>query len=496
MYDVAVIGGGLLGTCIARDAALRGLSVVLFEQEDFGAGATSRGTSILSAGLRALETLDFTHVREELHEREILLQIAPHLVVPLPCLIPFYDSSLLAQTRLRASLALTDALGFDKSLPLHQILSAAEAREREPTLKAEGLGGAALVWEASVPQAERLALENALGARADGACLQTHTRVHGLRRRPGAKDRERIEGVCWTARITGETGETPAHLVINAAGAGLPDVDRHLTQLSGVSRMCRKCVSVAAPPLSGGRDALLFPREGGSGFLFVVPWQGLSLIGPLETAADNDLPEMLYATGREVADLLHPLREWLPDAVLGQPVLARTGTRVSPPFPGPPALPDTHLPLLVDHASGVGRLDGLLSVAGGSLLSCRSLAEEIVDLACRKLGRALSTPPCRTSVTPLPGAGEKDARPLLSAGDVPALRAAVERSVDLEECRTISDFLERRTALFWTPDQGRSAVSVVLETMAALLGWDSERQVQEVKAWEADAALTQAFRVL
>ena len=496
MYDIAVIGGGLLGAGIARDAALRGLSVVLFEREDFGAGATSRGSRVLSAGLRALETLDFTHVREELHEREILLQIAPHLVVPLPCLIPFYDSSLLAQTRLRASLALTDALGFDKSLPLHQILSAAEAREREPSLKAAGLAGAALVWEAHVPQVERLALEIGLDARAHGASLRTHTHVDELRRIYGQKGKERVGGVCWTNRLTGESGEIAARLVVNAAGAGLPEVDHHLKALEGVSQMRRKCTLAAIPSLRGGRDALLLPREEGRELLFVVPWQGLALIGPLETPTDTNSLETLYATSHEVVALLHPLREFLSDADWEKTVLTVTGTRVSPPFPGPPALPDTNLPLLLDHAASGGRLDGLLSVAGGTLLSCRSLAEEVVDMACRKLGRALSTPACRTSVTPLPGAFDKEARRVLSSYEASDLRSAIERAVELEECQTICDFLERRTALFWTPDQGRSAVPVVLEAMATKLGWDAARQVQEVKAWEADAALTQAFRVM
>ena len=495
MSDIVVIGGGALGTSIARDAALRGLSVALFEQEDFGSGATARGPRVLSAGLHALETLDFTRVREHLHERETLLQIAPHLVFPLPCLIPFYDSSLLVQARLRASLALTDALEFDKSLPLHQILSAAEAREREPSLCAAGLAGAALVWEARVPDPERLALDTALGARASGASLHSHTRIDSLRHRGVLRGRGRVDGVRWTDTLSGDGGETTASLVINATGAFLSEIGSPLAELTGVRHMRRKCVSVAVPKLRGGREALLFPRDGDGGLVSVVPWQNLSLIGTLETAADTQVPEMPYAAGHEVADLLRPLREFLSGVDWEQPVLALAGVRLSPPFPGPPALPDTHLPLLVDHASS-GGLDGLVSVAGGTLLSCRSLAEEVVDLACRKLGRALSTPSCRTASVPLPGAAAPFAAPDIIPGADAALRAAVTLSVAQKECRTLCDFIERRSPLFWAPDQGRSAVPVVVETMAALLGWDAARQEREERAWEADAALTQAFRVL
>ena len=494
MIDVVVIGGGALGASVARDAALRGLSVALFETEDFGAGATSHGARVLGAGLRGLETLDFTRVRESLHEREVLLQTASPWVVPLPYLIPFYDSSLLVQARLRACLALTDALGFDKSLPLHQILSAGEAREREPSLSPRGLGGAALVWEASVPSPARLALEIALDAQAQGASLYSHTRVDGLRHRPAARRRGSVEGVRWTNLLTGESGEIPSALVINATGAKLPDVDRQARGLVGVPAMRRKCISVALPALRGGRDALLFPGEGDAGLRFAVPCLGLSLLGTLETDFAGQSPEALFATRREVAALIHPLREYLPDADWEHPTLALAALRVSPPFPGPPALPDTSLPLVIDHATSSDGLGGLISAAGGSLLSCRSLAEEVVDLACRKLGRALSTPACRTSVLPL--SVGPHAASMSAFCDESALTAAVQYSVKYEQCHTLNDFIIRRSSLFWSSDLGRSSVSAVLAQMAALLGWDPSRQAAEFKAWEAEAALSQAFRVL
>ena len=130
--------------------------------------------------------------------------------------------------------------------------------------------------------------------------------------------------------------------------------------------------------------------------------------------------------------------------------------------------------------------EGLVTASVGRVTSARAVAEEVVDLACRKLGRALSTPPCRTDSTPLPA-------PAPPEGD---LRASAERAVAEEECRTLRDFLQRRSALSWAPDGGRSAVPAVLETMSALLGWDGDRQAREVKAHVADMALRQAFQVL
>src|SRR5918999_570382 len=124
IFDVAVIGGGIVGCGIARDAALRGLRVVLFERRDFGSGTTSASTRIVHGGLRYLEMLDFRLVRLDLRERETLLRIAPHLVKPLEFLIPFFDGDWTSALKMRVGLALYDALSYDKRLPSRRILSA------------------------------------------------------------------------------------------------------------------------------------------------------------------------------------------------------------------------------------------------------------------------------------------------------------------------------------------------------------------------------------
>ncbi len=493
IYDIVVVGGGLLGAGIARDAALRGLSVCLFEQEDFGAGATSRGSRLVTGGLNALETLDFTRVREDIHEREILLHIAPHLVSPQSCLIPFYSSNLLTQTRLRAGLALTDALGFDQSLPVHQLLSPSEARAREPSLRAEGLTGAALVWEASVPRIERLALETALDARRHGACLQTHTSVEGFCWEPEPRGRERAVGVRWRNRLTGERSQTEAHLVIAAAGAWQSGLDSHLENRSRKQARLMKSVSVIAPPLPGSGDALVFPREEEGHLLIASPRVSGTWIGSIETDYDGDL-DTVHASGREVSALVSVVRDFLPGVAWDDLVSAHAAVDL-PPAPHPFSFGVTPPNYeIADYGANGGVCDGLLTVSGGRVTGARAIAEEVVDLACRKLGRALSAPPCRTASTPLP---VLDAPPLpLSLSDVSPLRVAVEWAVAEEECRTLRDFLERRSPFSSAADQGRFAIPVVLETMTALLSWDSDRQVREVKAFAADMALTQAFRVI
>ena len=253
----------------------------------------------------------------------------------------------------------------------------------------------------------------------------------------------------------------------------------------------RKSVSLAGPPLRGAQAALAFPQEEEGRLLFVLPWAGRSWVGSVEADYAGDL-DTAHATGEEVCALSSSVREFLPQLDWGDVAWADAAVQAARPHTEFPRLLPPYR--IVDYGTEGGTRDGLLSADGGSLTACRPLAEEVVDLACRKLGRAFSTPPCRTASTPLPGARGKYVPPALLP-DEAALRAEVARAVTEEECRTLSDFLARR----WGParrEEGPPAIPAILDVMASLLGWDRDRQVRERKAYEAAVALTQAFRVM
>jgi glycerol-3-phosphate dehydrogenase len=468
-YDIVVVGGGLLGAGIARDAALRGLSVALFEAADYGAGADARGSRLALGGLSALGTLDFTQVRDDIREREILLQTAPHLVQPQACLIPFYSHGLLAQARLRAGLALSDALGFDHALRVHQLLSVREARKRAPSLRPNGLLGAALVWEAAIPQIERLTRELAFDARRHGAALHSYTRVEELCRTPIRQGRERVGGVIWKNMLSGEKGRTNGAVVILAAGSGQ-------AALTGGAEPCVKTVSVAGPPLPGRGDVLVFPQEYPPSLLLAVPQAEACWAGSMTAEYDGD-GDAVYATGAEVAALVQALQTALPG-------IDSAGVRRAQASVHSLVVPGEEVR---DPAANGGRCDGFLSVSGAGVTRFRRVAEEAVDLACRKLGRALSAPPCRTASALLPLA------PAFAGDTVPA---AVEYAVTEEDCLTLRDFLERRVPLSWTAAERQEKAPEALVVLADQLGWDTGRKAAEVKAWEAELALGQAFRVL
>src|SRR5687767_10812872 len=155
---------------------MRGLKVLLLDKGDIGGGTSSWSTRLIHGGLRYLEHGEIRLVRESLRERETLMRIAPHLVKPLPLLVPIYKGARRGLWTIRAGMFLYDLLSFDKSLPRHRMLSRAEALREAPGLAAEGLLGAAVYYDAQVEFAERLVLENALSALAHGATVLTYAR--------------------------------------------------------------------------------------------------------------------------------------------------------------------------------------------------------------------------------------------------------------------------------------------------------------------------------
>src|SRR5687768_1126755 len=176
-FDVIVVGAGINGAGIARDAAMRGLKVLLIDKGDVGGGTSAGSTRLIHGGLRYLEHGEFGLVRESLRERETLLKIAPHLVKPLPIMIPVYKNARRGKMQIRAGMLLYDLLSYDKTLPRHQILSRDETLQRAPGINPEGLTSAAVYCDAQVEFAERLVLENVLDADAQGAQVLTYAHV-------------------------------------------------------------------------------------------------------------------------------------------------------------------------------------------------------------------------------------------------------------------------------------------------------------------------------
>jgi glycerol-3-phosphate dehydrogenase len=512
---VAIIGGGIIGCGVARDAAMRGLRVALFERGDFGSGTTSKSTRIVHGGLRYLEMLDFRLVRLDLRERDTLLRIAPHLVQPLEFLIPFFAGAPVSPLKLRLGLTLYDALSFDSSLPSHRMLQAAHARASDRALRATDVRGGAAYYDARVDMPERLALENALDAEARGAAIVNYCEIVSTLVRDGAAHGVRVRDV-----LSGDEADISARVVVNATGAWWERVAAAQTGRRYGRIRTTKGIHIVCPPLTD--RALVLFSEVDRRLVFAIPRAGHTWIGTTDTDYDGD-PAQARATRTDVEYLLSSVRTLFPSLSMDDVLYTTAGVRA-----------------LVMHGgreSSVSRmhkvvdgepLPGVISVLGGKITGYRAIAEDVTDAVCTRVG---ATGRCSTADTPLPGARAESAYPNRggspdAADSLPFLRALygsrAERVITLagaatdlhrplsprypdigaqvvfgvrfEHCVRLSDFIRRRTLLGASADQGWDAAPRVAALMAVELGWSSGQQSAELDAYRRDIDSTRAFR--
>lgn len=516
-FDVVVVGAGVNGCGVARDAAMRGLRVLLLDKGDIAAGTTAASTRLIHGGLRYLEHGEMGLVRESLRERESLLRsVAPHLVRPLPMLVPVYAGRRRGRLTIRAGMLAYDLLSASKSLPRHRMIDAAEALRHAPGLEPENLRGAALFYDAQVEYAERLAVENALDARAHGATVMTYARVERL-----LVEGEAARGVVCTDLLGGGTHEARATVVINAAGPWVDEV------LKGSSAEKEKLIGgtkgshVVVRAFEGAPRAAVYAEafEDGRPF-FVVPWDAKLLIGTTDERYAGDL-DRVEADEREIEYLLREANRVLPAARLTRGDVLYTYSGVRP------------LPRVTDgKESGITRrhfikpahVRGLFSIVGGKLTTYRALAEGAIDLIFRALGQ--TSPPCQTADAPLPGAAVEDfdafrrdfaARSTLPPAstarlvNVYGVRAAevlrlaqtdAELSQIISEetgtvgaevvyafreelAETLADCLLRRTMVGLNGQVGLDALERASRIARNFLGWDEERASYEVEAYRS-----------
>lgn len=498
-FDLIIIGGGIVGSGIARDAALRGLRVALFEKGDYCSGTTSRSTRLIHGGLRYLETLDFRLVRIDLLEREILLRIAKHLVRPLPFVVPFYDRSRAYRCKLGLGMMLYNLLSFDKSLPSHTRVSRAELLTSEPLLESRGLQGGFLYYDAQVSAPERLVLENLIDAREHGAVIHNYAEVTGALR-----DGNSIRGVRVRDAVSMAETDVKGTLLVNAGGPWLDQISNRI----GAHRKSRvrmtKGVHIVCPELS--KKALVFFSKLDERLFFVIPWLGQSLVGTTDTDYSEDPDEARPQTD-DIRYLLESIRPFIPSINRNQVSYSYAGVRSLVSDEGAPSSVSRMHHIEDETAGG---MPGLISIVGGKITGYRAIAQKAVDMACARLGLRRD---CTTAHTPLPGCrgraipapdfldertyqhllnlyGSRAAEVLdlaqsnvrlqapLAAGK-PDIAAQVVHSVRREQCVRATDFLLRRTLMGFSPDQGCAALPAVIAHMGNELNWSDAKRAKE-----------------
>lgn len=400
-FDVIIIGAGINGAGIARDAAMRGLKVLLLDKGDVGSGTSSWSTRLIHGGLRYLEHFEFGLVRESLRERETLLRNAPYLVRPLAITIPIYKRSERGPWTIRAGMIAYDLLSWRKSLPGHRMLSRDEVLNELPGLNPEGLLGAAQYHDAQVTFPERLVLENVLAAREHGAEVLTYATV----RRFFTEDRV-VSGVEFVSD-SGTPQVARAAIVINAAG---PWIDRLLQRAPIESPKLiggTKGSHLVVPSFPGApATAIYLEAESDRRPFFIIPWNKKYLIGTTDVRFEDD-PDKVRCESWEIDYLLTETNLAFPQARLMRKDIFYTYSGVRP-LPRTNETAEekiTRRHFIRAHPA----LKNLFSIVGGKLTTYRSLAEECVDLIFCELAR--DAPGCPTATVPLQsGAIDFDAR--------------------------------------------------------------------------------------
>lgn len=512
--DLVVVGAGINGLGIARDAAQRGLSVVVLEQEDICSGVSAWSGRLAHGGLRYLEHRDFALVRESLRERERMIQLAPHLVKPLRLLMPLYAHNRRPAWLIRLGMIIYDILSFDKRTGGHEVLNTEATKRRFPGIATGGLGGATVFTEGQVEYAERLCVELAVAAAADGAEIRLQARVE-----EPVLDNGKVAGVRYRDLATGKLHEVRAPVVLNVAG---PWIDRIFQRgapaqprLNGGTKGSHLIVD----PFPGApKDVFYYESKTDGRLVLVIPWMGRYMIGTTDIRFDDD-PGDARCSASEMNYLLNEVNQLIPEAGLIPDDVLYTFSGVRP-LPYAPGVVEAKIPrshVLHDHAPS---LPGLVTVVGGKLTTFRQLSEDAVDDVFKRLGR--KSPPCQTAKLPFPGASfdaaalrreltglglsETSAGRLISlygararqvvaeAKADPALLAVIHPAtgaigaemifaVRHEFARTLADVMARRVLLAFAPGHGLEAVPAIADLLGQRVGWDAARRSAEISGY-------------
>lgn len=518
--DVVVVGGGVVGAGTALDAATRGLTVGLLEARDWASGTSSRSSKLIHGGLRYLEHLNFSLVREALQERSLLFQrLAPHLVRPVSFVFPL-THHLWERLYVGAGVTLYDSLalaaGNNRGLPTHRHLTRRQALRLVPALRRSALVGAIQYYDAQVDDA-RHTLTIVRTAAAYGALCANRAQVTGFLR-----EGERVTGVRVRDLEAGRDIVVRARQVVNATGVWTDDTQAMVGGRGQISVRASKGIHLVVPRDRIHSNSGIILRTEKS-VLFVIPWGRHWIVGTTDTRWDLDKAhpaasstDIDYLLGKVNAVLRTPLTRLDVEGVYAglRPLLAGESEETS-------RLSREHV---VAHP-----VPGLVLVAGGKYTTYRVMARDAVDAAVHALHEKV--PPSCTDAIPLVGAegfrarwnqrqriaaesglhvariehllgrygscidevialiraNTALARPIEGADDY--LRAEAVYAASHEGARHLDDVLTRRTRIsIETWDRGISAAETVAQLVAPVLGWDNGQVQREIEHYQKRVA--------
>lgn len=538
-FDVLVVGAGIYGVATAWDAALRGLKVALIEKKDFGSATSANSLKIIHGGLRYLQTLDIKRMRESIHERMVLMRIAPHLVYPMPVIMPTYANRLKSRPAMFAALLANDMVGFDRNglsdphkyMPNGHLISIAEVQKHIPGYTKYNMSGGALWYDCQCYNTERFSLSFVLSAVKKEAVVANYVKADDL-----IKKGNRIIGVKAKDELSGDSFDIRAKVVVNNSG---PWVDHVLDRLNGQVSASRFTLSTAmnlvinrkllgkhAAGLSGPYH---YVRDDGSEYnsfrmLFFAPWRDYTIIGT------NHLPysgkqDDYKVTEAEITDFLATVNKAYSAAEIKREEVSYFYGGFLPMAQRNPDTGEVQLQKhygLHDHQVE-NQVEGLISVVGVKYTTARDVARKTIDTVFKKLQQ--SSPKCLTEERALQGGNimhfenfvndaissnaellsEKVMRHLchnygsgyneiLAYGKQRAdllkmmpdskevIKAEIVHGVQEEMALKLSDLILRRTDLGAAGNPGEACLKEAAQIMGKELNWDAARRQQEIDA--------------
>ncbi|MDR1077142.1 MAG: glycerol-3-phosphate dehydrogenase/oxidase [Propionibacteriaceae bacterium] len=515
-YDLIVVGGGVTGAACARDAALRGLKVLLLEKDDFAAGTSSRSSKMIHGGLRYLETYQFKLVREGVKERELSLSLAPHLTRVAPHLYMVYEGDSYGLGMLNFALTFYDIFSGQWRRRRHHMLSPKAVLAREPHLNPQGMKGAGLYYDVLTDDA-RFTLDVVKAAVEEGAVALNHALVSDL-----VKEGDRVVGVVVSDQLSGASHRFRGKAVVNATGPWTGRLAAREYGCEAAKLRPSKGVHLVFDKKDFPLGTVVFLRSPDDGR---VTWPAPSIepdrvyVGTTDTDYEGD-PDQVEPTERDIQYLLNVANHTIPDAHLDASHIVASWAGLRPlvaPAPGTSVGKTSR-----EHKVEVGP-GGMVTISGGKLTSNRVMGRHVVDTVVS--GWGLTARPYSADRRPISGGRPEaiaQAQADLAASDVPAAiqerwtryygsniegllaewRADPSHRVEIaprqisvaevrycvaqEGCRTLDDLMTRRTSLFfWDRDGGLTAIAELADLMGDLLGWTPERRRREIADYSA-----------
>jgi glycerol-3-phosphate dehydrogenase len=539
-FDAVVIGGGIYGASMVWEAVSRGLSVALLEKEDFGWATSANSLKIIHGGFRYLQHGDIRRMRESILERTTLMRIAPHLVHPLPVVIPVYGHGMKGREAFGIALKINDMVGYDrnriedpqKHIPPGKLLSREACLESIPGIDPDGLTGGIVFYDAQVYNSERLVIDYLHSAHQNGAVIANYVEAFGFIIKGG-----RIAGVRARDRMTGDEFVVKGRIVVNTGGPWIYEIDsklagnvkqekrenqEHVIQAKAVNLVTRQLFKDYAVGLMGSnnmedKEALI---KKGSSFLFIAPWRDRSLVGTLYRPYQEP-PDEFQVTEEDIRDLIEAVNLAYPRAELSRQEVSFVHAGLLPASRADLEKGKVNLKkhLQVHNHSGHG-VQGLLSVEGVKYTTARLAAVKVIGRVLQQLGK--ETRPSISDETRLHGGeierfdtflesavrekpcgfgqelvqrlvknygsayssvlkyAKKSVGGVTEDDNLQVLRAETLYAIREEMAQKLADVIFRRTETGTASHPGEVVLKLCARTMGRELGWHQDKENQEL----------------